>query len=196
MTSTHRPEGPSAQRGPEYHARALTHHLEALYAVHGLNRHELIAVQRGIVKLQRAGVAPSANEFWEMTALPRAQVLTVVATAALDRELAAILPVSPRDPCLTESLAAALAMCDPVDELGRWWQRRLRRAAMLRALPQVMWRAPGQAELTVARIEMELLDRAPWSHGDRLLSAFEVAHADVVAYGRRRITDLAGRLVG
>jgi hypothetical protein len=34
----------------------------------------------------------------------------------------------------------------------------------------------------IARVEMALLDRAPWSHGDRLLSAFELAHLDI---GRR-----------
>jgi hypothetical protein len=133
-----------------------------------------------------------------MTALPRSQVLKAVATAAIDHELDGIADdLDGRWPAGSDParlLLAALPSLDPIDELGRWWQRRLRRAATLRALPLIALRAPSQAELVIANVEMSLLDRAPWSHGDRLLSAFETAHAEVISHGRRRVGGLAGLL--
>jgi hypothetical protein len=188
-------------------ANGMARHLEAVYTVHGLSRRELLGVHRGIAKLQRAGAAPSANEFWETTALPRARALTYVARAALDSELAEIgaalelagnrlvvadqrlEPISASD--LARPLLAALPSGDAIDRLGRWWQRRLRRAATVRALPSIALRVPAQAELAIASAEMQLLDRPPWSHGDRLLSAFEIAHAEIATYGRRRIAEQA-----
>ena len=31
----------------------------------------------------------------------------------------------------------------------------------------------------IDHMELELLEQLPWAHGDRLLSAFELAHVDV-----------------
>ena len=164
---------------------------------HDLTRAELMAVQRGIQRLDRSGKAPTPNEFWETTAWPRAQVLLDTAIATVDVELRSIelVLLSPADqatvlpPTLGSDLVAALP---PVRALtiGPWWQRRLRRAAVVRALPSVVVHLPGEAELLVAHHEMHLADRAPWVHGDRLLSAFELAHHEL----HRRASAEIGRL--
>lgn len=64
-----------------------------------------------------------------------------------------------------------------IDALGAWWQRRLRRAAIIAALPRLL--ISDDADRLIGQAEMSLLDRPPWSHGDRLLSAFELAHGEI-----------------
>jgi hypothetical protein len=74
-----------------------------------------------------------------------------------------------------------------IDGLGRWWQRRLRWTARRQSLPELVARllsASGPEARTVGReivdqTELSVLDGPPWCHGDRLLSAFELAHAEI-----------------
>ncbi len=151
---------------------------------HGLQRRELMAYQRAVHALTRAGRAPTPDEFWAATAQPRAQRLLDAARAAIDTELA---PLARAGALVSAGdVAAALPSTTEIDELGQWWQRRLRRAATLRALPDVAAGRPGAAEVTIAHHEMWLLDQPPWSHGDRLLSAFELAHAELRRHGREQ----------
>lgn len=151
---------------------------------HGLGRRELMAYQRAVHALTRAGQAPGPDEFWATTAQPRARRLLDAARDAIDAELA---PLARSGALVSAAeVAAALPSTDDIDELGQWWQRRLRRAATLRALPDVAARRPGAAEITIAHHEMWLLDQPPWSHGDRLLSAFELAHAEIRRHGREQ----------
>ncbi len=151
---------------------------------HGLDRRELMAYQRAVHALRRTGQAPSPDEFWATTAQPRARRLLDAARAVIDTELAPL--VRTRALVSAVDVATALPSTLEIDELGQWWQRRLRRAATLRALPDVAARLPGAAELTIAHHEMWLLDQPPWSHGDRLLSAFELAHAEIRRHGREQ----------
>ena len=75
------------------------------------------------------------------------------------------------------TLGRAVPTPAAIDHLGAWWHRRLRRCAAFRALPELV--AGAEPDLAIGRAEMALLDRPPWSHGDRLLSAFELAHAEI-----------------
>ncbi|MFV0258600.1 MAG: hypothetical protein ACK5PP_09165 [Acidimicrobiales bacterium] len=100
-----------------------------------------------------------------------------------------------------------------IDRLGRWWDRRLRVAASVRYRTTVVHppgpnpggdRAGRRREidnsnrgfpptgarpsgLGVLDHELRLLDGAPWGHGDRLLAAFEHAHAELRHLATRRI---------
>lgn len=158
--------------------------LDQVRREHGLGRRELMAYQRAVHALRRAGQAPTPDEFWAATAQPRAQRLADAARAAIDAELE---PLARSGALVSASdVATALPSTQDIDGLGQWWQRRLRRAATLRALPDVAARLPDAAELTIAHHEMWLLDQPPWSHGDRLLSAFELAHAEIRRHGREQ----------
>ncbi|MEL7155102.1 MAG: hypothetical protein AAFN30_00730 [Actinomycetota bacterium] len=219
----------------DYIVDRLRCRLRLLVRTHGLARRELVRVQQGIARLDRAGVAPSSHDFWAWTAQPRAQVLIDRAGEAIDDELAILVadigfgalidrpgsddrpdPVRHRlrrrpptmaldhvpDPALDPRLDLDLAgrvlpilpRSDDLDQLGWWWQRRLRRAAMVRALPEVLAGTTADIGLTVSRTEMQLLDRAPWAHGDRLLSAFELAYAEIERLGTTRVHQAQDRL--
>lgn len=181
--------------------------LRAVHAQHDLTRRELLSVQRGIRRLHRAGETSSANDFWAAAAQPRAQLLIDRAKLTIDGELdrlsrAALPPADQPTQAgrsvtvsnALDELTSSLRADESINDLGRWWQRRLRRAATMRALPAIMTRIPAEAELVVSCTEMALLDRSPWSHGDRLLSAFELANVEIHAYGRDRIGAALDRL--
>lgn len=194
-------------------ASRLRHELRTIYAAKSLNRRQLSTTQKGVARLQRAGMAPTANEFWETTAQPRAHLLACWAKVAVDGELSLLESglvsnlwlsdqpqplMAPTEAAATDALVAELVAALPtrkaLDDLGRWWLRRLRRSAVIKALPVAAMKTPREAELAVSQVEMQLLDQAPWSHGDRLLSAFELAHSEVGNYSRRRISDVISQL--
>jgi hypothetical protein len=75
----------------------------------------------------------------------------------------------------------------PLDEIGDRFQRRLRRSASASLLPRSFLISPSETERIVDRLELELLDVAPYAHCDKLLVAFELAHADVRAYVRDHV---------
>lgn len=97
---------------------------------------------------------------------------------------------STRDECCARIMACALD-AEPLNRLGRRWQGRLRRAAIRSALPQLLLASARDAEKLIAVAEVELLDQAPWAHDDRLLSAFELAHADVRVLLRDRLAEIS-----
>ncbi|MCP3988291.1 MAG: hypothetical protein GY724_04390 [Actinomycetia bacterium] len=192
-------------------AGRLHRQMLAVQASYGLGRRELAATQRAVRQLLRVGQAPAANDFWETTAQPRAQRLTRLGIAVIDEEMTRLQGgVRPRmtskhrffdlshasappqrtiEPMI-EDLRLALSAANRIDELGRWWQRRLRRAALIRALPTIATHTPGEAELLISSAEMELLDRGPWSHSDRFLSAFELANREIQIYANHRFTQI------
>ncbi len=197
---------PGASRLVAGTAERVARRLDELLASSDLSRRELQATHRRISLLDREGTAPSANEFWEAAAAPRADFLVRRALAILDEELwlltgavraGVCVPddagVSARDAYL--HLVAALPDGAAIDELGRWWQRRLRRAAVAGSIPAVLTARPGEIDLVVSNHEMVLLDRAPWSHGDRLLSAFELGRNELTGRGRQRVAEAVNRLV-
>jgi hypothetical protein len=189
-------------------ADRLRRQMVEVQACHGLGRRELAATQRAIRRLAGEGRAPTPNHYWETTAQPRAERLVRLGIAVIEEEMArlrgGVKPrrwsshfVAERAPTtldLTDAWVAqlqwALRATNQVDDLGAWWQRRLRRAALVRALPTLVTRTPGEAELVVSSAEMALLDQAPWAHGDRLLSAFELANRDLHHYATRRFTQV------
>ena len=179
----------------------LAARLAEAVARHDLTRHDLLAAQHDVIRLQRIGAAPTPTEYWRRSALPRAARLvdsSMVAVVeeghrlgeALDRFLTEHDrrgpdhddPLDRRAVVVTDraiaQLISALPSSRPIHDLGAWWQRRLRRTAIMRSLPELL--TPGaDADRIVGRAEMSLLDRAPWCHGDRLLSAFELAHGEI-----------------
>ncbi len=171
----------------------LTRELATVFDAHDLNRGELLAMQRGIKRLDRCSMAPRANEFWEVTAQPRAQRLIDNAVPVIDRHAKALAEVraTARPDDLDDRFIAALPSLDAINDLGHWWQRRLRRTAMLTSLPALAMKVAAEAELVISNHEMALLDAAPWCHGDRLLSAFELAHSEIRRHGRARVTELS-----
>lgn len=81
-----------------------------------------------------------------------------------------------------------------IDELGHWWLGRLRLAAALRALPQLALWPVEEVPARLAHQEMHLLSRPPWSHGDLLLSAFELAHREIAHLQREAVSPTSGRV--
>ncbi len=162
--------------------------LNAVRTTHDLGRREMRVTERAIRQLDRHGMATTANEFWESTALPRAQHLVEESKRVIERELVLLAQHHPdTDPKIA---VASLPSTAEINDLGAWWQRRLRRAALLRSIPTIASNTPARAEFLIANKEMMLLDRPPWSHSDRLLSAFELAHGQIARYGKRRVTEL------
>lgn len=199
--------------------------LGEVIATHGLSKSELMMTHRAVGRLARSGLAPTLDDFWAATALPRAAPLLEDARRVIDHELDRLAENADRhqdrsadsggmytQPLIVlgsaarrsapiavveeveRRLAAALPSNGPLDDLGLWWLRRLRRAALVRALPALLGDVPAAARMAIANREMQLLLRPPWSHGDRLLSAFELAHADLRRYGRHRIAATSRRL--
>ncbi len=158
-------------------------------------------------------MAPSGNDFWAWTAQPRAQVLIDRASEAIDDELALLIaelafasPVAGtappghvtrlglREVDLAGRVLPLLPRSTELDELGWWWQRRLRRAAVRRSVPAILGGTTADIGLAISRVEMQLLDAAPWVHGDRLLSAFELAYAEIERLGTARVREAQYRL--
>lgn len=184
-------------------ALRLNQRLQATVDRHDLRRKELLATHRDIERLHRAGALPNPTEYWQQSALPRAAMLVDESMTALVEEgeqigcaldhFMAELDGADHPWCDTKpgrsaahelSVFAIAGLTDAVPSdreihaLGAWWQRRLRRTATLRAMPTLV-RGRGDADAVIGRTEMDLLDGPPWTHGDRLLSAFELAHSEI-----------------
>ena len=127
------------------------------------------ALDRFMIDLEGSSLQP-----WGSTAAGRATVEHVTAQAI-------------------DQLLDAIPSSDPINRLGVWWQRRLRRTATMSALPQLLVAGSG-ADALIGRREMELLDRPPWSHGDRLLSAFELAHSEIKTQTELVVEGLTARI--
>lgn len=200
-------------------AERLGTRLDEAIELYDLDRDELMAAQRQIRRLRRAGLVPSPAEYWETTAVPRAEILVEAASDALvdetdrlsdaiDRFLVATRR-STLEPWINgadgraaiqrtggeaiDRLLSAVPQPQGIDELGEWWQRRLQRRALVRALPRILVsRAPIAA--IIGEAEVALLDAPPWSHGDRLLSAFELGHAEIRSRAAEGTDELLDRV--
>lgn len=199
--------------------RRLAARLQQALSLHDLNRHELVAAQRDVTRLTRIGLVPGPTEYWKRSALPRAATMVDASMAAvveegqrlgeaLDRFLLD-LDEPPLAAWTAQSMEAAIPQeagaraighfLDAVpsnrsiDALGSWWQRRLRRTAVVRSIPELI-SSGADAELIIGRTEMALLDRPPWSHGDRLLSAFELGHGEIRTQSELVAEGLAARV--
>lgn len=98
-------------------------------------------------------------------------------------------PANGLDPAISVDLAvarngidvflAAASTGGRLNEVGAWWQGRLRRRAILATAGRLLITPLERCELAVSAAEMKLLSGPPWCHDDRLLSAYEVAHSDL-----------------
>ncbi len=95
-----------------------------------------------------------------------------------------------------DRIASSQLDAEPLNRLGRRWQSQLRRAAIVSVLPRILISSARDAEDLIAAAEVKLLDQAPWAHDDRLLSAYELAHADVRVLLRDRLTALSTMAFG
>lgn len=187
------PGGNAAGRGD------LERRLARVWAERGLTRRQLITVQRTVRHQARSGGAPTPEELWLTTARPLAERYATEARLVLDQEVPAwLLSVWPPGPDRAGGvlrpdvpgreagavLTRALADSTGLDQLGRWWQRRLRWAAIGHHLPALAVAPTRDLERLANRAELTVLDQVPWSHGDRLLTAYELALADLYQYGR------------
>ena len=207
--------GRSAREG----ADRLGERLRSAIDQYDLGRRELMAAQHQIKRLRRAGLVPSPTEYWETTAVPRAEVLVEAAvdaivdegerlTEAVERFLTATsrstlepwingaegrAAIQQTGTAAIERLLTAVPPPDPIDALGEWWQRKLHRRALGRALPRLMT-SRASTESIISAAELAVLDSSPWCFGDRLLSAFELAHAEIRSQANGMADDLSGRI--
>ncbi len=195
-------------RDAESSKHRLALRLRQALSKHDLTRQELLAAQRDVIRLARIGAEPGPTEYWQRSALPRAAALVDEAMLAVADEGAALGEAidqflsAATGPPLTgwanRSLNGALlreATARPINQLieaapppppihalGTWRQGRLHRTAIWRSLPELLpelFSTSGDTEALIGRTELALLDGPPWSHGDRLLSAFELAHGEI-----------------
>ena len=179
--------------------------LHDIHEAHGLSYNELVRTQRALRRLESETRAPSAQSFWDSTAYPRAQMLVTAAQPLIDVaghtfsdavsrlsrsvELATVdhQSISPIAPGLLRRMidvggnvvCTATPSRDEIDQIGERWHRRLRRAAWKSVVPTQLAMSTTALEDRIDRMELELLEQLPWAHGDRLLSAFELAHVDI-----------------
>ncbi len=178
-----------------------------IHEAHGLTYAELVRTQRALRRLESETRAPSAQAFWDTTAYPRAQMLVTAAEPLVEQaghafgdaanrltrsvELAteSHQSISTIAPGLLRRMIdvggnvvrTATPSRDGIDQIGERWHRRLRRAAWKSVVPSQFAMSTAALEDRIDHMELELLEQLPWAHGDRLLSAFELAHVDVKA---------------
>lgn len=169
---------------------------------HDLTWRGLLSAQEGVAGAQRAGSTPDIDTFWHVTASPMAQPLVDQAQAAIDESVDLITTglrrLGPGPAIHADALSEQIVMRwstvamdqAPLDELGRRWQRRLRRSAIGATLVRTVSRPMREFGAHLEQTELAMLDDAPWRHGDRLLTAFELAHADVRGALRQGRTDI------
>lgn len=92
-----------------------------------------------------------------------------------------------------DEFVAAAAVGNRINEVGAWWQGKLRRKAIVVSMARLLVAPVGHYQIEVAAAEMRLLARPPWSLDDRLLSAFELAHSDLREHLSARRRDLHRR---
>ncbi|MDH4277842.1 MAG: hypothetical protein OEW83_07140 [Acidimicrobiia bacterium] len=92
-----------------------------------------------------------------------------------------------------DDFIAAAAIGSRINEVGAWWQGKLRRRAIRATAGRLLITPLGRYDLAVSAAEMRLLGEPPWSLDDRLLSAFELAHSDLRDHLATRRNDLRRR---
>jgi len=206
------------QRRVESIATLLQRQIEAAASFHDLSKRQLLDSHRSVLKLSEGGLVPTPQEFWKQTAQPRAANLVEAVHTLLDAEADELTKALQQfatgirlelradqgslDPAWTvdelhrvaqegvSRLAATASALTAIDDLGQWWQTRLRRRAILSAWSKILVSPLDRFELLVSTAEMRLLEQPPWNLDDRLLSAFELAHSDI----REHAAELEHRL--
>ncbi len=160
------------------------------------------------------GSQPTPTEYWETTAEPMAAMMVNTAVASIDDELANVDEAIDK---FTESVRiinrtgkvhvsaaqvrqileaelSRLDECAPstdgINDLANRWSAQLRRAAWRRQIPLLLFRSTAEANSIIGQAQVELVEQAPWAHTDRLLSAFELGHADIRTHLFDQIAEL------
>ncbi len=189
--------------------RRTAERLETARLANEIDERSLMRTHREVGRQVASGLAPSAAEFWRSSAGPRAERLSDTAKAVIDDEMDAFADSAVRfrrsvrllgtgDPTTIDRaehdlhdqllrLSTLAIDRGPLDDLGTRFERRIRRAATMRLGARTFLLSPAETERTIDRIELELLELPPYSHCDKLLVAFELAHADVRAHVRTRV---------
>ncbi len=166
----------------------------------------LLQTQREVGRQIETGLAPSSAQFWQSVASPLAERLADAAKAVIDdefKEFAAstlrfrrsVRSMGPLSPSMLRRAEADLSGvydlmetvaldAAPLNAVGERFQRRLRRTASRSMLPRSFLISPGETERIIDAVELELLDTPPYCQCDKLLVAFELAHADIRTYVR------------
>lgn len=192
--------------------RALVDDLRRVEQRHGIDARTVFAEQERIADLDRWGAAPDVARYVVTEAEPRARQLSTAAMAVIDHHLGvldAALPPAPdrrrrtgRPTPHTGAEAAALvrplgdALPEPVHlhAVGDRWQARLRRSALREGAIELLWAPAGEAVDRLHSVELLLVDKAPWAHGDQLLRAVEASWIEIGRYLRAEVDGRCARL--
>ncbi len=160
------------------------------------------------------GTEPTPSEYWEMTAEPMAAMLANTSIAAIDDELghaeaavekfcesvriinrssiAHITAAEVRHHLETElgPLRECAVSTDHINGLANRWSAQLRRAAWRRHVPLLLFRSTAEADAIIGQAQVALVEEPPWAHTDRLLSAFELCHADIRTHLFDRVAEV------
>ncbi len=196
-------------------ARRLRSRLRVIADAHDLRGSDLKRTQKELRKMRQDGTEPSPTEFWQTTAEPMAAMMVNTSTVAIDDELLNIDDAIDR---FTESvriinrsgtthitaaqirqiieaellaLDSCSAATDEINLLAHKWSAQLRRAAWRRQAPVLLFKSTAEADTIIGQAQVALVDESPWAHTDRLLSAFELGHADIRTHLVDRIAESA-----
>ncbi len=196
-------------------ARRLTNRLRVIADAHDLRSGDLRRTQKELRRMRNEGSEPTPTEYWETTAEPMAAMMVNTAIAAIDDELAKVdeaidkfsesiriinrsgrLHVSAAQVrTILEAELSSLQECAPstdgINDLANRWSTQLRRAAWRRQIPLLLFRSSAEADTIIGQAQVELVDESPWAHTDRLLSAFELGHADIRTHLFDQVAELA-----
>ncbi len=182
--------------------------LDSVFDEFDLTKRDLLAANRNGRVVSRRGRQDPAS-YWKTVAVPAADRLRLASIDVIDEETEQLCVEWSRviklDPSLSghakptaeehlRMLPSTLPPADHINDLGAWWQKRLRRAASLRAAWPILLSPVGQSELLIDKAELELADSDRWVYSDRLLSAFERAHVDIRQHMATRTNHLIARL--
>ncbi len=194
--------------------RRLRSRLRVIADAHDLQRSDLTRTRRDLRKLRHDGCEPSPSEFWQTTAEPMAAMLVNTSVAAIDDELinvddaihrfsesvriinrsrsTHITAAQVRQILETEltALEECAASTDGINALANRWSTQLRRAAWRRQAHILMFRSTAEADAIIGQAQVALVEECPWAHTDRLLSAFELGHADIRTHLVDRIAEV------
>lgn len=184
---------------------------------HELDWRSLLSSQREVAESVASGRESDIETFWSSNAQPRSAELSARCLHIIDAHLLLLwdaisvfidgvrpaLALNGEPPSedamqslrsdierLIQPMTTALPDRANLDELGERWQQRLRRQAIRRYV-----RSGGPTDVSFSEaidaLELKMLGQAPWSHADQLLSAFELAHAEI----RRSLFDRIVRML-
>lgn len=182
---------------------------------HEIDWRGLLSSQREIAEKAATGTAPGAQVFWLHQAEPRADELRSACESIIDAHLlllwdavsvfsdsARSLPGTDTndDIDLADLRTDVERLVRPIsdvrldrtalDDVGERWSQRMRRQAIRRYVRSGGHDDPSFAS-AIDEQELRMMGQAPWAQADQLLSAFELAHADV----RRSVTGKVDRML-